>query len=128
MRLIWVELSGYRRFEKKSRMNVDSKLVAIIGPNEAGKSSFLKALQKLNDTEPFISTGGERELTRDAQIPNDQTIIKAGFLLEAEDWKAVAHIPGAANIRWMVVSKNATGKTFYVNLIPRPKRPMDFRL
>ena len=80
MKLIWVEINGYRRFEKKAKMNLDGKLIAIVGPNEAGKSSFLKALEHLNSSDAFTATGAAQELTRGANIPPEQIIVKAGFL------------------------------------------------
>ena len=127
MRLIWVELQGYRRFEARSRMNVDSKLVAIVGPNEAGKSSFLKALQRLDDTEPFVGVGGEQELTRGAQIPVEQNIVNAGFLLEDEDREAVADVPGGMDIRWLIVSKKPAGSPLYVRMVPSPVKSLALR-
>jgi predicted ATP-dependent endonuclease of OLD family len=127
MRLIWVELQGFRRFEAKSRMNVDSKLVAIVGPNESGKSSFLKALLRFDELEPFVSTGAGQELTRGANIPSEQTVISAGFLLEDGDRAAVAHVPGCLDLRWFIMSKKATAPTHYIRLVPSISRPVELR-
>ena len=44
MRLIAVELTGYRRFADPTRIDVDGPLTAIVGPNEAGKTSLLDAM------------------------------------------------------------------------------------
>jgi predicted ATP-dependent endonuclease of OLD family len=45
MRLIAV---GYRRFADTARIDVDGPLTAIVGPNEAGKTSLLDAMSRLD--------------------------------------------------------------------------------
>ncbi len=42
MKLIWIEIAGYKRFGEKSKLNTQNKLIALVGPNEAGKSSLIK--------------------------------------------------------------------------------------
>ena len=53
MKLVKVGLEGYARFRARPELDVDAPLVAIIGPNEAGKTSMLQALLRLNDTGGF---------------------------------------------------------------------------
>ena len=48
MRLTSIQLHGYRRFSTKETLMVENKLIALVGPNEAGKSSVLDALRWLN--------------------------------------------------------------------------------
>ena len=47
MRLVKIRIAGFRRF-KDATLNLDADLIAIVGPNEAGKSSLLQALTYLN--------------------------------------------------------------------------------
>jgi predicted ATP-dependent endonuclease of OLD family len=94
MDLIWVEIQGYKRFEKRVKMNLEGRLVALTGPNEAGKSSFLFALRHLNTSEVFVNTGGVRELTRGLSLPSNQVIVEAGFRLSDDDQRAVSGVPG----------------------------------
>lgn len=75
VQLTSVTLQGYKRFGHAPKMNVDGKLVALVGPNEAGKTSFLDALLHLNDRTSFVASGGSRELTRGATVSDDQNII-----------------------------------------------------
>jgi predicted ATP-dependent endonuclease of OLD family len=78
MRLVWVSLHGYRRFAEESRVNVDLPIVAVVGPNEAGKSSLLQALGRLSDGEQFEAGGEGREFTRSLAVPPDQRVSVPG--------------------------------------------------
>src|SRR5262245_25987476 len=49
MRLIAFSVEGYRRFVEKTSVKLHGDLVAFVGPNEAGKSSLLRALAHLTD-------------------------------------------------------------------------------
>ncbi len=46
MRLYSLTLKGYKQFADAS-MNLDSKTIAIVGPNEAGKTSLSQRLSAL---------------------------------------------------------------------------------
>jgi ATPase subunit of ABC transporter with duplicated ATPase domains len=70
MELVAAGLWGIRRFaEKGSLMDVAGSPIAIVGPNEAGKTTFLRTLQRLNDdavgmTRPrFSRSFGLRRMT-----------------------------------------------------------------
>jgi predicted ATP-dependent endonuclease of OLD family len=127
MLLTKVTLNGYKRFRNETSMSMDGKLIAIIGPNEAGKSSFLKALQHLNHHDPFTNTGGTRELTRGLALSGKHAVIQATFLLEQQDLDAISNVEGAANLRWFKVSKRVEGNRFLVDGSPRPQRDLGRR-
>lgn len=60
VKLISLTVENYRRFVKRTSVKLNGPLVALVGPNEAGKSSALRALQRLDDDSPF----GPDELPR----------------------------------------------------------------
>lgn len=99
MKLISVALHGYKRFEQRSSMNVDGKLVAVVGPNESGKSSFLEALMHLNHTEPLNTGGGMQETTRNMDIPTNRTVIEGTYLLDDDDKLALRNVHGGRQAR-----------------------------
>jgi energy-coupling factor transporter ATP-binding protein EcfA2 len=113
MDLIWVAIQGYKRFEELTKMNLEGRLVALTGPNEAGKSSFLLALQHLNSSSAFVNTGGLRELTRGLSLPPNQVIVEAGFRLSDDDQHAVSDLPGGGNTLWFDVLKYGNGELGY---------------
>ena len=43
MRLVWLNLRHFRRFQD-ARVNLDAPVIALVGPNEAGKSTLLEAI------------------------------------------------------------------------------------
>ena len=100
MRLIKVGCQSYKRFRDRAEMDVDDKLIAIVGPNEAGKSSFLEALAELASAEPFPQSVRTRGTT-------DQPRVWARFVLDNEDKEALAGIPEARDLRQLVLEKSS---------------------
>ena len=47
MQLVRLQFTNFRRF-KSGDASLHGRLIALVGPNEAGKSSLLDALQHLN--------------------------------------------------------------------------------
>lgn len=99
MRPIKVGCEGYKRFRERAEMDVDEKLVAIVGPNEAGKSSFLQALAHLETDEDFPDSVRTRGTTR-------QPKVWARFVLDDDDKAALAGIAEACDVRQFIVTKS----------------------
>ena len=86
MRLITIKIAGYRRFKYPTTINFDGKLIALVGPNEAGKSTILEAARRVGDTDPVSI----QERTR-ATTPDDgSTAVEALWLLEDADLEAMS--------------------------------------
>jgi hypothetical protein len=122
VRLVWFILRGYKRFEARTDVHLDGRLFAISGPNEAGKSSLLDALAHLSHDEPLAA----RELTRRRPPPDDGVILRARFLLDAEDVAAVSDLHGGSAARWLIVEKVQDG-SFHTGIEPRPARDLTLR-
>lgn len=75
-------------------MDLDSEVLCIVGPNAAGKSSFLNALTHLNDDRSFEAHERTR---RNRGVGLLQ--IRALFVLEPEDRAVIADILEAAELR-----------------------------
>ncbi len=103
MDLYSLELTAYRRFLARTIVRTNGKLVAVLGPNEAGKSSLLRAIEMLGDDEPpadeDFARGGDQEDFR----------IVGNFFLSEED--AVA--AGLVEARWLRVVKQSDGMRRY---------------
>ena len=100
MELLSVSLTGYKRFKKTTSLQTNGKLIALLGPNEAGKSSLLQAIAHLAHGEAITT----EEQSRDIE-PKNLRIIGRFFLNEAELGSA-----GLSGPHSMIVTKKVDGK------------------
>jgi hypothetical protein len=121
MRLLRADCLGYKRFRKTQEMDLYPSLVCIVGPNAAGKSSFLDALTHLNDDRAFESW----ELTRHAGA-GATTQVRAHFELDDDDRAALAQIPEAREAGELVVWKKS-GSSRGFEIVPEPLRDLRLR-
>lgn len=109
MDLISVSVTGWRRFSSSTTLQTNGKLISILGPNEAGKSSLLHAIKALRSNEDVDF----RDVSRNGD-PSALKIIGYFYLngQELED----AHLFRPTRL---VLSKLNTGPPTF-NLEPRP--------
>lgn len=120
MRLIKVKLSGIRRFETTDALHVADRLVAIVGPNESGKTSLLRALDQINREEPLPEAIRTRQSSTEPRL-------EALFALSPDDQDALVEVRGGADIqRAWVIRTTASNATW--RLEPEPTRDLQPRL
>lgn len=87
MRMTRIELHGYKRM-LNTGCNVDADLIALVGPNEAGKTTVLEALE-------WFSSGAElndRKVNRTIDPELSGPVVTAVFALEATDQEAMTDV------------------------------------
>ena len=105
MRMVKFQMRRFRRFES-AEINIDAPVIALVGPNESGKTTLLNALTKLHQTAGF----DPRDATGDLDF--DGRVLEALYLLDAEDRETlVSKVPAASEVRWYHVWRNADGST-----------------
>ena len=104
MRLVYLGLSGFRRFVD-AEAQLHGRLMALVGPNESGKSSLLDALEHLNSDQPFPL----RDISHEHTYDKDHRVLRARFLLEDADRDAISHLLGGKDARWFVINKLRDG-------------------
>ncbi|NGY57732.1 ATP-binding protein [Lentzea sp. NEAU-D13] len=103
MRLIKVEFKGYKRLADTA-VNVDGRLIAFVGPNEAGKSSILDALLWLRSTDELPTSA----LTRGRRA-NSEPVVRATFMLDEGDHEALVDLQLPTLPTKIVLMKTAAG-------------------
>ncbi|WP_447526451.1 AAA family ATPase [Parasphingorhabdus sp. NYA22] len=78
MRLQNIRLQGFRRFEEPTNINISNKLVSIVGTNEAGKTSILKAIEYMSGDHEIIHSDR-------TQLADTETKITMTFVVELGD-------------------------------------------
>jgi ABC-type transport system involved in cytochrome c biogenesis ATPase subunit len=117
MELFSISVAGYRRFRSQSTLRTNGKLIALLGPNESGKSSLLHAALHLGHTEPFLAGDVSRGETSDALT------VQGRFLLSEMDLES-SKLTGP---RWMTVEKKYNGKRYFGFIPPAPPRNTSHR-
>jgi hypothetical protein len=123
MDLIKAKVSGYKRLADNCELNLETDPVCIVGPNAAGKSSFLDALVHLNHKNDF-------EHTEKTRVPGGRTLephIEARFVLSEEERALVSDIPEAEGIRQFFVNKYGDRDGTWYNADPYPGRDLSKR-
>ena len=98
MRLTKARVQGYRSVIDSGWFDVENGKTILVGPNEAGKTAILQALQKLNPPEGVALFDPLRDYPRskyDEDIkngkvePSNFTVVEGQFVLDEEDKAAL---------------------------------------
>jgi energy-coupling factor transporter ATP-binding protein EcfA2 len=118
MRLVGVEISGYGRISGSS-FSADRKLTAILGPNEAGKSTLLRSLLSLNDDSPIPFSARNRTST----IADSDVVVTATYRLDEADLGRFSDRSWENIPRHLVVKKQAGGP-LTIEMDSKPQYPL----
>jgi energy-coupling factor transporter ATP-binding protein EcfA2 len=114
MELCSISVTGFRRFRSKATLQTGGKLVALVGPNEAGKSSLLQAIALMANNDPPPAS----DLSR-GEDPS-RFKIEARYFLSDDDLLAA----GGITSRWLRLEKGLDGKRRYAFEPDRPHRDL----
>lgn len=120
MRLIKLKLKQFRRFATEQSLDLNEDLIALVGPNEAGKSSVLAAIDLL----------GRGDLPTQADVTRGQdgpASISGLFVLEDDDRSLLSDIHQGPNVShiWVELRQGAERQIWAPE--PRPMRDLSPR-
>jgi hypothetical protein len=122
MRLVKLQLENYRRFAGTHSLDLNEDLIALVGPNEAGKSSILHALELLGSR--------KHPETLDATRPGEGVTAKVSgyFVLEQDDRALLGKIHSGGQVTHVWVHLKAGEERQFWTLVPRPMRDLGPRV
>lgn len=113
-----IEIVGYRRLLNTSAY-VGRKMVAFVGPNEAGKTSVLSALHFFGSDGELRATDSTRSL-RGASLEPSRAVVRLSVTLDDVQRARAKTLPiEDALLRHVIFTKQANGKRTHV-FEPRP--------
>ncbi|MFJ2966248.1 AAA family ATPase [Streptomyces collinus] len=117
MRLHSATFANFRRFSGESSLIIDDPLVALVGPNEAGKTTILQAIEKcankINFKASDVTKGVDSESLKDP-------LVKLKFILEEGDLEAIRGVPHSDTPKWLILN-GFVGKR-HIAFSPMPSR------
>lgn len=110
MRLISARIRGYGRLVD-AKVNLDSKVIAVVGPNEAGKTTLLKALAHV-DTNEAVPIA---QRSRAGNVSDEARITTFHYILDDGDRDALADLDLAEQPTSATVARSADGSKLTVD-------------
>lgn len=118
LRLIKASVSGFGRIAAGS-IDLGPRVIAIVGPNEAGKSTLLNALHYLTDTSESLPP---MRRSRTARPSDETTVVRGIYLLDEHESQAFGDLDLEELPRKLELSRRAGDTTRYMLVEPRPQR------
>ncbi|MFJ3631024.1 AAA family ATPase [Streptomyces sp. NPDC090112] len=117
MRLHSANFANFRRFSGESSLIIDDPLVALVGPNEAGKTSILQAIEKCAKRVYFEESDVARGVEHESLT---EPLVRLKFILEEEDLAAISGIPHCDTPKWLTLNGHVGKRN--MALTPMPSR------
>ncbi|WP_328332991.1 AAA family ATPase [Kribbella sp. NBC_00382] len=105
MKLGRLKVHGYRKLIE-SDVTIVGKITAIVGPNEAGKSSLLELLNSTNDNREI----SQFERPRGMETQGDESAAELWYRLDSDDLAAVSHLETPVTPVWSRLYKQYDGR------------------
>ena len=127
MRIRKVRIKNYRSIIDSAEFEIEFGKTILVGPNEAGKTAILQAIQHLNPPEGVKPLNALRdfprahynEITHGEKSPEDITVVSAEFELEDEDKEC---LPEGYKDAVYVLERQLDGSTsHYLKNVPERK-------
>lgn len=112
VRVTKIAFRGYQRLIDTS-CNTNGKMIAFVGPNEAGKTTLLRALDWFSNGQSLPARAAS---SRNPASPEEE-VVSVTFWLQPEDVKAISDLGLAEMPKYFHRGRTADGK-YYSTLLP----------
>lgn len=116
LRLVKVNIHGFGRLADGS-MDLSPRVIAVVGPNEAGKSTLLEALVYLSDRSSTLST---TRRSRTLDVSDDTTVVTGHYVLDEEEAQGFNDLQLEQLPQTVQLSRRAGDTTRYMRILPTP--------
>jgi hypothetical protein len=116
MKLLKLKFTNFRRFVEPSTILINDRLIALIGPNEAGKSTILDGIQKLGtQTPPSANDRSRVNLSQPA-------IISGLYQMDPKDLESVSDIHQfpLGTVGWVHLKDSEDEPVWEIEGMPQP--------
>lgn len=114
MRLESFRVTNYRSVNDSGEVAA-SRITALLGRNESGKSNLLRALHSLNPVEGFSALNPIKDFPRHRRLEectDDTPVVSTTWVLDDEDRASLLEVlPRASEVTKVVISRSYQGKT-----------------
>lgn len=114
MKLDSFHVWNYRSINDSGEISV-SRITALLGRNESGKSNLLRALHSMNPIEGFEALKPIKDFPRHRRLEectDDTPVLSTTWVLDDDDKEALLEVlPRAADVMKVVIGRNYQGKT-----------------
>lgn len=117
VRLIKLKLKRFRRFAAEQALDVNEDLIALVGPNEAGKSSVLAAID-------LLGRGDRPEQSDITRGQSGPASVSGLFVLEDDDRSLLADIHEGPQVSHLWVELRQGAEHNFWRPEPRPTRDL----
>lgn len=118
MRLESFRVRNYRSINDSGEIAV-SRITALLGRNESGKSNLLRALHSLNPIEGFSALKPIKDFPRHRRLEectDDTPVLSTTWVLSDDDKKALLEVlPRATEVKRVTIGRSYQGKTRIVS-------------
>lgn len=128
MRLESFRVRNYRSINDSGEVAV-SRITALLGRNESGKSNLLRALHSLNPIEGFEALKPIKDFPRHKRLEectDDTPVLSTIWVLDDDDKEALLEVlPRAAGVERVIIGRSYQGKSRTVDFPELKSIPFD---